>query len=208
MENETPKKKNHLLIFALLAIVAWIAGTFAFVYYYPHLMYNALEKSVTGKGLTPAGVPVNTFYAVPTLASPTTAKSNVLIDGTTHDTLYDIGVLDLSKEALVLHVPDMGDRYYSIEFVDVSDGTDFAYVGTRTTGSTTADYLITGPSWKGTVPQDMKQISSPNNSVLVIGRVLVESDSDMSAAYGLSKQIELTPLGQWLVSGSQGIPAK
>ena len=32
------------------------------------------------------------------------------------------------------------------------------------------------------------QISSPNNSVLV------ESDSDLPAAYGLAKQIQLTPL--------------
>jgi hypothetical protein len=30
--------------------------------------------------------------------------------------------------------------------------------------------------------------------VLVIGRVLVESDSDLSTAYDLSKQIRLTPL--------------
>lgn len=194
MENETPKKKNHLLIFALFAIVAWVAGSFAFTYYYPHLMYNALEKSVTGKGLTPAGVPVNTLYAVPQLASPSMTKSNVLIDGTNHDTLYVIGVLDLSKGAQLLHVPDMGDRYYSIEFVDSSNGTDFAYVGSRTTGTTTADYLITGSSWKGTVPQGMTQISSPSNSVLLIGRVLVESDSDLSTAYGLGKQIQLTPL--------------
>ena len=59
------------------------------------------------------------------------------------------------------------------------------------------DYLITGPGWKGTVPQGMKQISSPNNSVLVIGRVFVESDSDLPTAYELAKQIQLTPLSRW-----------
>jgi len=42
----------------------------------------------------------------------------------------------------------------------------------------------------------MKQISSPNNSVLVLGRVLVESDSDLSTAYNLAKQIQLMPLSQ------------
>jgi hypothetical protein len=30
--------------------------------------------------------------------------------------------------------------------------------------------------------------------VLVIGRVLVESDDDLPTAYGLAKQIQLTPL--------------
>ncbi len=43
----------------------------------------------------------------------------------------------------------------------------------------------------------MKQISSPNNAVLVAGRVLVKNDSDLSTAYQLSKQIRLTPLSGW-----------
>ena len=43
----------------------------------------------------------------------------------------------------------------------------------------------------------MTQISSPNNAVLVLGRVLVESDSDLATAYDLSKQIQLTPLSGW-----------
>jgi hypothetical protein len=78
-----------------------------------------------------------------------------------------------------------------------SDHTDFAYVGTRTTGTQAGDYLITGPGWKGQVPSGMTQISSPDDSVLVIGRVLVESDNDLPTAYNLAKQIQLTPLSQW-----------
>ena len=74
-----------------------------------------------------------------------------------------------------------------MQFTDRSDGTDFAYVGSRTTGTQTGDYLISGPGWQGTVPQGVKQISSPNNSVLVY------SDNDLSIAYGLAKQIRLTP---------------
>lgn len=94
----------------------------------------------------------------------------------------------------MLHVPDMAGRYYSVQFTDPSDGTNFAYVGTRTTGTAAGAYLLSGPGWKGNVSPTMTQIASPNNSVLVIGRVLVESDSDLSTAYGLAKQIQLTPL--------------
>ncbi len=36
----------------------------------------------------------------------------------------------------------------------------------------------------------------PNNAVLIIGRVLVYSDSDLPTAYGLAEQIQLTPLSQ------------
>ncbi len=187
------RKTHHLRTFALTMIIAWGLGTFAFIYFYPHLMYNAFEKGIVQHGLGGGPIPVNTLYAVPNLASPS-ASSNLLKTGTNQDTLYIGGWLDLSKGPQVLHVPDMAGRYYSVQFTDPSDGTDFAYVGKRTTGTQAGNYLITGPGWKGTVLQGMKQISSPNNSVLVLGRVFVESDSDLPTAYGLAKQIQLTPL--------------
>lgn len=111
--------------------------------------------------------------------------------------LYVLGWLDLSKGPQVLHVPDFSGRYHSVQLTDPSDGADFAYVGTRTTGTQAGDYLITGLGWKGQVPSGMTQISLPNNSVLVIESVLVESDSELSTAYNLSKKIQLTPLGGW-----------
>ena len=89
-------------------------------------------------------------------------------------------------------MPDFSGRCYSVQFTDPFD-VDFAYVGTRTTGTHAGDYLITGPRWQGSVPQGMQQISSPSNSVLVIGRVLVYSDSDLSTAYNLAKQIQIVP---------------
>jgi len=88
----------------------------------------------------------------------------------------------------------MAGHYYSVQLTDPSDGTDFAYVGKRTTGTGAGEYLISGPGWKGTVSQGMTLISSLNNSVLVIGRVFVESANDLPTAYRLAKQIQLTPL--------------
>ena len=113
--------------------------------------------------------------------------------GVNHDTLLTVGWLDLNKGPQVLHVPEFSGRYYSVQFTDPFN-LDFAYVGTRTTGTQAGDYLITGTDWKGQVPTGMKQISSPSNSVLVIGRVLVYSDNDLSTAYNLTKQIQIVPL--------------
>lgn len=112
-----------------------------------------------------------------------------------HDTLLTVGWLDLSQGPQALHVPDFSGCYYSVQFTDPFE-VDFAYVGTRTTGTQAGDYLITGPGWKGQVPGGMTQIVSPDNSVLVLGRVLVYHDSDLSTAYGLAKQIQLTLLSQ------------
>ena len=104
-----------------------------------------------------------------------------------------IGWLDLSREPRILHVPDMAGRYYSVQFTDPSNNTNFAYVGKRTTGTAAGDYLISGPRWKGVVPEGVTEIACPSNSVLLVGRVLVEGASDLSNAYTLATQIQLAP---------------
>ena len=47
------------------------------------------------------------------------------------------------------------------------------------------------------IPPNEIYLAVPNNAVLLIGRVLVESDSDLTTAYGLEQQIRLTPLSRW-----------
>jgi hypothetical protein len=189
---------EHLLIFGGVCIAAW----FLFTYFWPRMILYVFKRAILGKGLGEGPVPINTlstqpkeFFADP-LHAPASA-SKLATTGVNRDTLYTVGWLDLSKGALVLHVPDMAGRYYSVQLTDPSNNTNFAYVGKRTTGTEAGDTMISGPGWKGAVPQGMAQISSPNNSVLILGRVFVENDSDLATAYDLSKQIHLTPLSQW-----------
>ncbi len=184
---------SQLITFVVVAVLVWGLGTFVFLYFWPPITYSAYKRAVVRHGLGGDPIPVNTLYAVPTLSSPSASNSSLLATGT-NDVLYIGGLLDLSKGPQVLHVPDMAGRYYSVQFTDPSDGTNFAYVGKHTTGTGAGDYLISGPGWKGSVSQGMKQIASPHHSVLVIGRVFVESDNDLPIAYGLAKQIQLTPL--------------
>ena len=192
-------KYAHWLIFGSVMVTTW----FLFIYLWPRLMLSVYKRALLVKGFGEGPIPVNTLYTEPQklFAEPITAQtassSNLMTVGVNHDTLPTAGWLDLRTGPLVLHVPDMNDRYYSVQFTDPSKNTNFAYVGTRTTGTRAGDYLITRPGWNGPVPSGMTQISSPNNAVLVIGRVLVESDSDLSTAYDLSKQIQLTPLSGW-----------
>jgi hypothetical protein len=189
--------KFYLITFVVTTLVVWGGGTLAYVFFSPRLAYYALEQTIVYNGFRGSGapdIPINTLYTTPTLASP--SQSNTLESTGNRDTLYTIGWLDLSAGPEVLQVPDMGGRYYAVQFTDPW-GTDFAYVGRRTTGTQAGDYLISGPGWKGTVPNEMTQIVAPNNTVLLIGRTLVESDSDLPAAYGLAKQIHVTPLSQW-----------
>jgi hypothetical protein len=189
---------EHLLIFGGVCVAAW----FLVLYFWPLILLYVYKRAILVKGGGDGPIPVNTLYTEPQalfadpLHAPASA-SKLATTGVNHDTLLTVGWLDLSQGPLVLHVPDMDDRYYSVQFTDPLKNTNFAYVGKRATGTQAGDYLITRPGWKGQAPGGMKQISSPNNSVLLIGRVLVENDSDVATAYDLSKQIQLTPLSQW-----------
>jgi hypothetical protein len=186
---------KFLFPYISVIIVVWVLGTFAAIRFYPQLMLLGIKRLITRRGAdanTASGIPINTLYALPNRASPSASSSKLLTTGT-DDVLYVLGWLDLSKGPQVLHVPDFSGRYYSVQFTDSSDGAAFAYVGTRATGTQAGDYLITGPDWQGQLPAGMTQISSPNNSVLVLGRILVYSDSDLTTAYDLAKQITLAP---------------
>jgi len=186
---------EHYLLLGSVMVAAW----FLFTYLWPRLLLSVYKRAILVKGGGDGPIPVNTLYTEPQalfadpLHAPASA-SKLMTTGVNRDTLATVGWLDLGKGSQVLHVPDFSGRYYSVQFTDPSKNTNFAYVGTRTTGTQAGDYLITGPGWKGQVPGGMMQISSPNNSVLVLGRVLVYSDSDLSTAYDLAKQIQLTPL--------------
>ncbi|MEJ2304249.1 MAG: DUF1254 domain-containing protein [Anaerolineales bacterium] len=189
---------EHLLIFFAIMILTWLL----FIYLWPRLILSVYKRALLVKGFGEGPIPVNTLYTEPQALfadplHPPASASKLATTGVNRDTLLTVGWLDLSKGPQILHVPDMAGRYYSVQFTDPSKNTNFAYVGTRTTGTQAGDYLITGPGWKGQVPSGMTHISSPNNSVLVLGRVLVENESDLPTAYDLSKQIQLTPLSGW-----------
>jgi len=193
-------KHKHLITFGSVMVVALAIGTFLFIYFWPHLVYNHFKRAILNQGAGAGPVPINTLYtepealfAEPLHTSLPPGSSNLMTVGVNHDTLLTVGCLDLSKGPLILHVPDFSGRYYSVQFTDPFN-VDFAYVGTRATGTRAGDYLITGPDWKGQVLSGMKRISSRNNSVLVIGRVLVYGDRDLSTAYSIAKQIQIVPL--------------
>jgi hypothetical protein len=59
---------------------------------------------------------------------------------------------DVVKATIILSVPGIRDRYYTIEIVDFM-GDNFACIGVRTTGTEAGNYAIVGPGWKGELPE-------------------------------------------------------
>lgn len=186
---------EHLLIFGSVMAATW----FAALYFWPRLLLSVFKRAILVRGFGDGPVPVNTLYtqSAALFADPLNlpaGTSKLASAGVNRDTLLTLGWLDLSIRPLVLHVPDMAGRYYSVQFTNPSTNSNFAYVGRRTTGTGAGDFLITGPGWTGDVPAGMGHIASPRRSVLLIGRVLVYNDADLAAAHRLSTQLRLAPL--------------
>jgi hypothetical protein len=189
-----------LVIFTGVCVATW----FLFINFWPRMLLAVYKRAVLVKGFGEGPIPINTLYtepeeifADPLHTSLPRGSSNLMTVGVNRDTLATCGWLDLGKGPLILHVPDMADRYYSVQFTDPSKNVTFAYVGKRATGTKAGDYLITGHGWTGTVPEGMGLVASPNNSVLILGRIFVENDNDLPTAHNLATQIRLSPLDGW-----------
>ena len=113
------------------------------------------------------------------------------------DTLYSTAWLDLSKEPYVLSLPDMGDRYFLMPML--SGWTDvFEVPGKRTTGTRAQTYAITGPGWKGTLPEGAKELKAPTNMVWILGRTYCTgTPDDYKACHSRMDEYRLVPLSAW-----------
>jgi len=112
------------------------------------------------------------------------------------DTLYSSSWLDLSKEPVLLHVPDTHGRYYLMHFMDAWTDT-FSVPGKRTTGTEEGWFALVGPGWKGTLPARAQRIDAPTNMVWLIGRTQTNSATDYANVHEIQKGYKLMPLSQY-----------
>lgn len=108
-----------------------------------------------------------------------------------NDTLYTNAWLDLAEGPLVIEVPDMGERYWTLGFLDMWTN-PFAYAGRRTTGNRAQRLFVRGPEWRGEVPAGMVEIAVPGADLWIIGRILVDPDeADIARVAGLQQQFTI-----------------
>ncbi|MGH3725649.1 MAG: DUF1254 domain-containing protein [Mycobacterium sp.] len=113
------------------------------------------------------------------------------------DTLYTNGFVDVGKEPWVLSVPEANDRYYLFPMLDGWTNV-FEAPGKRTTGTGPQTYAITGPGWKGTLPQGVEEYKSPTSIVWLLGRIYCTgTPEDYAAVHKLQDGISLVPLSSY-----------
>ena len=109
------------------------------------------------------------------------------------DTLYSVAVLDLRRGPEILTVPEIHDRYYAYQFLDMYTQS-FAYVGTRATAGRAGSWVIVAPGWHGRVPAGDSLIRSSTPLVFLLGRFLVSGEADLPAIRAMMAQVRLAPM--------------
>lgn len=165
----------------------------AYLYFYPlvtmDLTRKQLVNSPPGKGI---GGPMNTFDNIP--AFPAADMRAVVRPN--FDTLYSSGWLDLTREPMVVSVPDTGGRYYLLPMLDM--WTDvFASPGWRTTGTKAGNFVLVPAGWNGKVPAAFTRIDAPTPYVWIIGRTKTDGPADYEAVHAVQKGYKITPLSAW-----------
>jgi len=176
----------------------------AYVYFYSLLSMDVTRKQFTnlepGKELGKG--PMNTFSNVPEYP-PANYRGVVR---TNFDTLYSSGWLDLSKEPVVITVPDTNGRYYLLPMLDM--WTDvFASPGWRTTGTAAGTYLVTPAGWRPDLrdrfaeefklPKDTQRIEAPTPYVWVIGRTKTDGAADYDAVHKIQAGYKVSLLSEF-----------
>ncbi len=175
----------------------------AYTYLYPLVTMDItrlqLANTPPGAGI---GGAANTFVNVPTFP-PADLK---VVVRPNFDTLYSSGWLDLSREPVIVSVPDTKGRYYLLPMLDM--WTDvFASPGWRTTGTGEGHFLVTPPGWRPDLrdtfaeefklPKDTQRIDAPTPNVWIIGRTKTDGPADYEAVHAVQAGYTITPLSAW-----------
>ena len=169
-------------------------ATSVYIYAYPLIMMELTRRIATNVADTRqfSKAPMNQFANLPAFPDATftdVARANV-------DTLYSLIWFDVSKEPLLISVPDSGGRYYLLPMLDM--WTDvFQSTGKRTTGTSAQVLAIAGPRWQGQLPAGSMPFHSPTAIGWIIGRTQTNGKADYDAVHKFQNGLIATPLSQW-----------
>ena len=174
----------------------------AYVYAYPLVLMDVARRVQTNVQAPDmsfgGGAPVNRFTHMSRSADP-------LLHGLPYpdvDTLWSLLWFDVSKEPLLVEIPDARGRYYSVTLADMWSDV-FAAPGSRTAQDGLRVVAIVAPDWHGKLPKPAEMLRAPTSAGLLRLRVAYRGLSDLGAAQGFQMAMEATPLSRW---GKKTVP--
>ena len=171
----------------------WLA-TDAYIYGYPLVTMEMTRRVITNVA-RPEGTKAPMGQIIKLREYPNASFRDVTAPNA--DTLYTTAFFDVGSEPWVLSIPDMKGRYALFPMLDGWTNV-FQVPGKRTTGTAAQTYAITGPGWKGTLPNGVKEYKSPTSIVWLLGRIYCTgTPEDYAAVHALQDQCKLVPLSAY-----------
>jgi hypothetical protein len=162
----------------------------AFVFGFPLVTTMTVMRQATNVAAPVGGrAPINQFAHMDSFPDPgfrSMVAANV-------ETLYSLAWLDLAAEPVVLSLPDTEGRSYLVSLV--SAWTEIiAGLGPRTRGTGDGSYALTGPNWKGSLPDGVQRLRSSTETVMVIGHTHASGPEDLLPCRAIQQKLSVAPL--------------
>jgi hypothetical protein len=175
--------------------LAFHVGTLAYIYGYPLVDMSQQMHNETHRvgGDQRVYAPVNRIFSYGALVTPST-QGNLRMPN--HDTLYFSGWYDVSREPVILHVPDTAGRYYTIAVTNF--WSEVEHLGRRTTGTVERVFALVPPRFAGALPEGVIPVTTETPRGWLLGRMLVSGADDAPAGLALVEQIWTVPLSEYV----------
>jgi hypothetical protein len=112
-----------------------------------------------------------------------------------NDTLYVSVRIDLSTGPVLIDIPDIPDRYFSVQFMDAFTDT-FHAIGTRATGGRGGRLRLVPAGVTVVDRSDIPTVVSPTLDVWMLARILIDGPDDLPVVNALQDQFQVTPSGR------------
>ena len=167
----------------------------SYIYTYPLVLMEITRQQMTNMplGQNPNRGPMMEFAHIRTFPN---AKFREVVRPN-FDTLYSLAWVDVSKEPVIISVPEIKDRFYMLPMYDMWTDT-FAVIGTYANGTKAGNYALCMPEWKGKLPKGVERINATTPTFWIIGRTQTNGPKDYKYINKIQDNYKLTPLSYFV----------
>ncbi|PZT93360.1 MAG: hypothetical protein DI630_27315 [Gordonia sp. (in: high G+C Gram-positive bacteria)] len=106
------------------------------------------------------------------------------------DTLYSNAWLDLTDGPILLKLPDFGDRYYTLNFLDAYSNA--SNISGRTHPNNPRQVLVATTSWRGAPPEDVELFRVATPVMWLLMRIQVLNDADLPTVHQIQDAVAIS----------------
>ncbi|WP_165957278.1 DUF1254 domain-containing protein [Pseudomonas sp. H9] len=172
---------------------AYQLGMAAYVYGYPLIYFARMRYQRMSKGdpMTGQRHRYGAFLHRRNTVTPTVPGMPQT------DTLYSNLWADLRNEPMLVRIPPIASRYWSLHLNDLF-GVTFGVANRRDLPGGGALIALVGPNWKGTLPNEVAKVyRAPSPLLYTVLRLYFDNDADRQNVIALQDEFQAYPLSAY-----------